>query len=113
MPLPVAKLRMGKAFIILVAQKILKEVQKMARSWKGLRRPTEEAAIRRLERRNEPPAEWWRKWNELGDDWAREKAEEERKIKNLLNILLAQEDDETEKARRLARALGILNGGDR
>jgi len=85
----------------------------MARSWTGIRRPTENAALRRLERRRDEPAEWWRKWNELdGGRWAQEKADEERKAQRLLRALMANDDDEAEKARRLARALGLI-GGDR
>jgi hypothetical protein len=88
----------------------------MARRWAGVRRPVEEAALRRLERkRSEPPAVWWQKWNELdGGRWAREKADEERKAMNLLKALLAYDDkdDEDRKARELARALGLI-GGDR
>jgi hypothetical protein len=89
----------------------------MARRWSGIRRPVEEAAIKRAERkRSAPPAEWWLAWNRLdGGEWAREKTTEEQKAQNLLRALLAGgNDDETEKARRLARALGLLdNGGDR
>jgi hypothetical protein len=87
----------------------------MARSWTGVRRPTEEVAIRRLEkRRSEPPVEWWQKWNELdGGRWAREKTDEEARMQRLLRAMMQDDDDEAEKARRLARALGLLNGGDR
>jgi hypothetical protein len=88
----------------------------MARRWAGVRRPVEEAALRRLERkRSEPPAVWWQKWNELdGGEWAREKANEDAKARNLLRALMDNndDDDEAEKARRLARALGLI-GGDR
>jgi hypothetical protein len=88
----------------------------MARSWTGVRRPVEEAVIRR-ERRSAPPAGWWRKWNEMdGGRWAQEKADEERKIKALLRVFSAQgEDDEKEKMQRLAEALGLIknqNGGE-
>jgi hypothetical protein len=49
-----------------------------------------------------------------GGAWAKERADEERKIQNLLRAFMANDgDDEAEKARRLARALGLLNGGDR
>jgi len=80
----------------------------MARNWTGLRRPVEELALRRAERKREAPPEWWRLWNEMdGGRWAREKADEERRIQQLLRALL-NDDEETERARRLARALGLL-----
>jgi hypothetical protein len=89
----------------------------MARNWTGVRRPVEELAIRRSERRGEPTAEWWRKWNELdGGEWARERASEERCAQRLLRAMFNGDEakTETEKARRLARALGLLpNGGER
>jgi hypothetical protein len=88
---------------------------KMARRWTGVRRPVEDAVIRR-ERSSAPPAEWRRKWNggTVGQEWAREKADEDAKARNLLRALMGHRDDETERAWRLARALGLLpNGGER
>ena len=92
------------------------------RSWTGLRRPTENAVLRRealrMRRRNDPPAEWWRMWNAMDDKWARERADEDAKARRLLNFLLSSGDDDDErKARRLAEALGLLkdtlkNGGE-
>ena len=83
------------------------------RCWTGVRRPVEDAVIRR--ERNAPPAEWWRKWNmgTAGQAWAREKADEEWCAQRLLRAMLERDEDEDEKARRLARALGINLGGDR
>jgi hypothetical protein len=104
----------GRAIIMGGGKKPLRRCRTMARSWKGIRRPVEDEVIRR-ERRSEPPAEWWRKWNKgtMGWEWAREKADEEAKARNLLRALMGQDDDEDERARRLARALGLLDGGDR
>ena len=91
----------------------------MARRWTGIRRPVEELTLRRMERRrDEPPAEWWQRWNLLGDDWAREKADEEVKMRRLLKVLMeGRSDDEDRKAQHLAEALGLKdtlkNGGER
>ena len=80
--------------------------------WTGVRRPVETEVLRR-ERRSAPPAWWWQKWNELDEGrWAREKAEEEARMQRLLRAMFSDDDEDTEKARRLARALGLI-GGDR
>jgi hypothetical protein len=76
-------------------------------------------ALRRLERKRDiPPDWWWRQWNvglsETGREWVKQQADEDAKAERLLRFLMAgsSDDDETEKARRLARALGLI-GGDR
>jgi hypothetical protein len=87
----------------------------MAKTWTGIRRPVEDAVLRRAERKKDAPPQWWQQWNSLGSDWAREKADEEAKMQKLLGVLMGsgKDEDEDEKARRLARALGLLDGGDR
>jgi hypothetical protein len=91
----------------------------MAKTWTGIRRPVEDAVLRRAERKKDAPPQWWQQWNSLGSDWAREKAEEDAKAQRLLRVLMAgsNDDDDDKKARRLAEALGLKdalkNGGDR